>query len=619
MSLLEKLPAVLWATGLQPRFTALTGAGLQASGVDAKDYEAKPIDALFPCTRSQISVLEAHEIALGGGSCSFEADLNGRDYLVHVQPLRNSDGTIIGVVGVALDDTERLVTQRAAQVSEENYRTLLEEAPYGICRVTESGQILQANRAMAEMLGYAPESEADLLARDLPLVFESAEAFGSFRAELLRLGTVHGTDSVWVTQGGQKVQVRVGGRAIRDRAEKLLYLDVMAENVTERKELEARLSQAHKMQAIGQLAGGVAHDFNNLLTVILGQTEGLLEGHLHTDQRQRLQDVHQAASRAAELTRQLLAFGRRQILQTQIVDINRLITRMTGLLKRLIRENIEVSFVPGPNAGSVRADPHQIEQVLMNLAVNAQDAMAKGGKISIETAAVRLDSASGIRWSYEPGDYVRIVVRDTGHGMDRDTLSHIFEPFFTTKRVGEGSGLGLAMSYGIVKQSGGHIQVESEPGRGSVFSVFLPRAAEVQQARAEPASVAQPSPTGSETVLLAEDESGVRELVTAQLRRLGYTVLVADSGEEALRVAEAHTGVIDLLLSDVVMPKMGGRELALELRKQRPGVRIVFISGYAGQTAERALRLPGACILAKPFSLKVLAKTVRDALENGSQ
>ncbi|HLY16518.1 MAG TPA: ATP-binding protein [Bryobacteraceae bacterium] len=620
MSLLEKIPAVVWATDLEPRFTALTGAGLQASGVIARDFKDQPIDTLFPGTQSKVSALEAHRIALQGGVCSFDAALNGRDYVVHVQPLRGSEGLIIGVLGVALDDTERLVTQRAAQVSEENYRTLLDEAPYAICRATESGQMLQVNRAMSDMLGYVPGAEGDLLARDLPLVFDSTDAFYTFRTDLLKRGTIQGTDCTWITQGGQRVHVRIGGRAVRDGAGRLVYIDILAENVTERKELEARLGQAQKMQAIGQLAGGVAHDFNNLLTVILGQAEGLLEGPLSADQRSRLQDVQQAATRASALTRQLLAFSRRQILQPQLLNVNTLITQMSGLLGRLIRENIELTFVPGTDVGFIRADPNQIEQVVMNLTVNAQDALAQGGKISIETARVRIDSTNGQNSPSEPGDYVRIIVRDTGEGMDRETQAHVFEPFFTTKKVGEGSGLGLATSYGIVKQSGGQIQLESEPGKGTVFSVFLPRVADSHQPVAEPlTATAHPPPTGRETVLVAEDEAGVRELVTTQLRRLGYKVLAAASGEEALGIARAHTGTIDLLLSDVVMPKMGGRELALELQKIRPGLHVMFVSGYAGQTTEQALKGSGACILGKPFSLKELATTVRIALESGVQ
>jgi len=357
MSLLEKIPAVVWATDLEPRFTALTGAGLQASGVIARDFKDQPIDTLFPGTQSKVSALEAHRIALQGGVCSFDAALNGRDYVVHVQPLRGSEGLIIGVLGVALDDTERLVTQRAAQVSEENYRTLLDEAPYAICRATESGQMLQVNRAMSDMLGYVPGAEGDLLARDLPLVFDSTDAFYTFRTDLLKRGTIQGTDCTWITQGGQRVHVRIGGRAVRDGAGRLVYIDILAENVTERKELEARLGQAQKMQAIGQLAGGVAHDFNNLLTVILGQAEGLLEGPLSADQRSRLQDVQQAATRASALTRQLLAFSRRQILQPQLLNVNTLITQMSGLLGRLIRENIELTFVPGTDVGFIRADP----------------------------------------------------------------------------------------------------------------------------------------------------------------------------------------------------------------------------------------------------------------------
>jgi PAS domain S-box-containing protein len=617
LSLLERIPALLWATDQELRFTALTGAALSASGVIARDFTGRPVEDLFPRMESKFDALDAHRTALDGRACSFDAALCGRDFEIHVEPLCGPDGSAVGVIGVARDETQRLVAQRAVQLSEQNHRSLIEEAPYAICRATESGQLLQVNRAMVEMLGYAPGCEADLLVRDVPLIFESPEAFYEFRAVLLNGNTTQGVDTTWTCRGGQAIQVRIGGRAIRGAGGELLYLDILAEDVTERKQLEARLSQAEKMQAIGQLAGGVAHDFNNLLTVIAGQAEVLLDTTVDSEQRKRLFDIQQATGRASALTRQLLAFSRRQLLQSQTLNINRLIAQMSSMLTRLIRENIELTFVPGPETAYVKADPNQIEQVLMNLTVNAQDAMPRGGRITIETSTLA-DSEDGKPGGLEPAGYVCIKVSDTGHGMDLETQTHLFEPFFTTKKTGEGTGLGLATVYGIVRQSGGQIHVKSQPGAGSVFEILLPRvtmpgSAQVESAPSEP----EAPPRGLETVLLAEDEEGVRNLVAGHLASLGYQVLSASDGEAALHLARSHSGAIDLLISDFVMPKMGGRELALELRKADPQIRVIFVSGYAGHTSgEQEKEFSGTSFLGKPFSMQELARTIRDALDN---
>ncbi len=361
--------------------------------------------------------------------------------------------------------------------------------------------------------------------------------------------------------------------------------------------------------------------------MIGGQIELVLGQSLDADVRHRLEDVRQAAERAAALTRQLLAFSRGQVMQSKILDVNPLIEHLIGTLSRLIRENIELSFVPGRNLGMIRADPNQIEQVLLNLAVNAQDAMPAGGILAIETAAVQIPRAAAAAAGagtgtqavstpgiLDPGQYVLISVRDSGHGMDPETQARIFEPFFTTKQTGEGTGLGLATVYGVVRQSGGQVQVESQVGHGSVFRVYLPRAAGQEAARHEAPALA--SPTGNETILLAEDERWVRKMVAAHLKDLGYRVLMAADGAEALEVARAHDGTIDLLLSDLVMPRVDGGELARELRQTDPRLRVIFVSGYAGPgPAGRNLTVAGASFLPKPFSMQLLARTVREVLD----
>ncbi|HTX39054.1 MAG TPA: ATP-binding protein [Bryobacteraceae bacterium] len=621
LSLLPKIAGVVWTTDLELRLTALTGAGLRSLRISPSACTGKPIGILF--AGPQQKPLEAHRRAAQGQSCSFHAAIEGQQIEAHVEPLLGPGGKVAGVLGVALEGTGRAAAERALRLSEQNYRLLIEDAPYAICRTSANGQILQANRAMMEMLGYEPESESALLERELPSIFVSPERFEELRGKLAGGKTVQGVETTWVGRGGNPVEVRIGGRAVRDSGGGIICLDILSEDITERKRLEARLSQAQRMQAVGQLAGGVAHDFNNLLTVIGGQIEMALNQPLEGDLRQRLEDVRQAAERAAGLTRQLLAFSRGQVLQSKILDVNPLIGQLTGLLTRLIRENIELNFLPGRDLGLVRADPNQIEQVLLNLVVNAQDAMAAGGKLTIETSAVEIRGASAAAaggenaapaGSLEPGQYVLISVHDTGHGMDPQTQARIFEPFFTTKKTGEGTGLGLATVYGVVQQSGGQIHVESQVGMGSTFRIYLPRAAGEETAPHEPA--AGVSLGGHETILLAEDERWVRKLVAAHLAELGYRVLAASDGAEALELARAHSGSIDLLLSDLVMPRIDGRQLAGELRGADPRLKVIFVSGYAGNLAEgQDFGAQGACFLPKPFTLQLLARTVREVLD----
>lgn len=614
-SLVAKIPAVLWVTDLDLRFTSLAGAALQSINVRPEDYLGTPVETLFPAASIGHRSIHAHHRALGGERCSFECSVRGRDLEAHVEPLCGPDGAIVGVIGAALDGTDRMVAGRALRLAQQSYRSLIEGAPYAICRSTLSGQLLQVNRPMVEMLGY--ESEPELLVLDLrDEIFALGAKFDDFRRKLLDKNACRGFESAWRRRDATELQVRVAGRAVRDKTGEVLYLDILAENVTEQKQLEAQLRQAQKMQAIGQLAGGVAHDFNNLLTVIHGQVEVILREAPDKEGLQgRLEEVQRAAERASTLTRQLLAFSRRQVLKSKVVDLNRVISLMSEMLARLITENIELSFVPAPNVACVLADPAQIEQVLMNLVVNARDAMPNGGKLTIETANVIMDPISAQQLGVaEPGEYVLIAVHDTGHGMDRQTQASIFEPFFTTKDIGEGTGLGLAMVYGVVKQSGGHIRVESEPGQGSTFRIYLPRVAAPELP--PEAQVSASAPRGNETILLAEDEDGVRQLVADFLRSLGYQVLAASDGVLAKQVARSHSGTIDLLISDMVMPNAGGRDLAEELRKALPRLKVILISGYAGHAViGKDIDSLSAHFLQKPFPMQLLARKVRDVLD----
>ena len=379
----------------------------------------------------------------------------------------------------------------------------------------------------------------------------------------------------------------------------------------ERRQLQHQLLQAQKLEAIGRLAGGVAHDFNNVLTAILGSTELLLlDTPAGVAAREELEIVRDAATRAQELIRQLLAFSARQVLQPAVVDLNALVESLGRMLRRLIGEDVTLTTAPGAGLGAVRVDPGQIEQVLVNLAVNARDAMPDGGRLTIGASnADVVDSGNVPR-----GRYVVLQVTDTGVGMTPEILARVFEPFFTTKERGKGTGLGLATVYGIVQQSGGHVEVDSAPGAGTTFRIYLPRVEAPVEAPPEAAPVTAPE-EGSETVLVAEDERLVRVLVRKTLTQAGYRVLEAGGGEEALRLAARHDGTIHLLVTDVVMPGMSGRELMRRLAEVRPNVKVLYMSGYSDEAVERHGVLdPGTAFMQKPFTPSVLARRVREVL-----
>ena len=384
-----------------------------------------------------------------------------------------------------------------------------------------------------------------------------------------------------------------------------------------RRAAEARLGQAQKMEAIGQLAGGVAHDFNNLLGVIQGYGELLLKDLPRDDRRwRRVDDILRAATRGAALTRQLLAFSRQQPLEARPVDLNAVVADIERMLQRLIGEDIRITSALAEGLHRVKVDPTQIEQVLMNLVINARDAMSGGGRLMLETGNVDLDETyTQSHPEVSPGPYVMLAVSDTGHGMDADTLSHVFEPFFSTKAPGSGTGLGLATAYGIVRQSGGHINVYSEPGRGTTFKVLLPRTDEE-----DVPAVRRPSerpPTGDETLVLVEDEDALRIVIHDLLEEGGYTVIDGPSPEASLTAAEQHPGPIHLIMTDLIMPGMNGREAVARLQAARPEVRVLYMSGYAGVAAghQGALEAHHAFIQ-KPFSLDTLLSKVREVLDS---
>ena len=487
--MMEKVPAILWTTDRELRFTSNVGAALEGLGLRSNQLVGVSLHEYFHTDDPEFPAIAAHRKALAGESVAYEIEWAKRVFDSHVQPLRASDGEIIGVIGVALD-------------------------------------------------------------------------------------------------------------------------------ITDRKLLADQLRQSQKMQAIGQLAGGVAHDFNNLLMVVKGHAE-ILHDRLADSSplRHNVEQVDKATDRAAALTRQLLAFSRMQVLHARVLDLNEVVSGMIKMFSRVIGADIEMAFLPALDLGRVKADPGQIEQVLLNLVVNARDAMPNGGSLTIETSNVQIDRDYGLtHHNIAPGSWVMLTVTDTGCGMDAETQSHIFEPFFTTKKQGKGTGLGLATVYGVVKQSGGFIYVYSEINHGTTFKIYLPQVSAEVDRDAEKLEVAPPR--GSETILFVEDEESVRELVRDYLAGTGYKVLEATDGIQALEIAEAHKGPIHILVTDVVMPRLSGRELATRISSQRPKTKVLFISGYTDDSIFRhGVLAGGVAYLQKPFNLKAIAQKIREVLD----
>ncbi len=509
--------------------------------------------------------------------------------------------------------------QEGLRRSERNFRSLVMNAPYGICRCNSAGQILDANPALLKMLGYTSASE--LGGKHLGELYSDTQQWFEL-ADRLRVATpFNGLIVAWTRRDGTELAVRVSGRSVLNGGKEKTF-ELFAEDVTERRALEEQLRQSQKMEAVGRLAGGIAHDFNNLLMVISGYSEFLLD-RLGSEPALRTpaQEIASAAGRATSLTRQLLAFSRKQMLAPKILDLNAVVTENLKMLNRMIGEDIDLVMSPATDVGTIRADAGQIEQVIMNLAVNARDAMPSGGKLTIETANVSLDEEyARFHAPLRPGNYVMLAISDTGAGMDSETQSHIFEPFFTTKGP-KGTGLGLSTVYGIIKQSGGYIWVNSEVGKGTSFKIYFPRVEELRPARVPLAIPAETVPVepGTETILLVEDEANLRYLARQFLEKQGYRVIEAADGAVAMQIAVAHEGVIHLLLTDVIMPGMNGRELAQRVAEIRPNVKILYMSGYTENVIGRNGTLDaGIRLLAKPFTLRELNAKVREVLDSTS-
>jgi two-component system cell cycle sensor histidine kinase/response regulator CckA len=537
--------------------------------------------------------------------------------------------TLNAELAADIDQRERLeLLQRQSEAglreSEANFRSLVENAPFGICRTTSAeDRFLTANPALARMLGFP--SEHDLLrlrlSQDVYLKPQDRTALLDAIARSNPFEFV--TD--WKRSDGTPIKVRITGRRLTDDASgegasEAIVSEAIVEEVTDRLVLEDRLRQAQKMEAIGRLAGGVAHDFNNLLGVIMGNAE-LIASLEDAGPRvlRRAASIRQVTEHAAALTAQLLAFGRRQMLQVTAFNLNEVVTATSAMLRRLIGEDVDLQLHLAPDLGSVSADRIQIQQVILNLAANARDSMPEGGVLTIETANVELDADYAKQHDEaSAGSWVLIAVSDTGTGMDSATQARIFEPFFTTKTFGRGTGLGLACVYGIVKQCGGLINVYSELGSGTTFKVYLPRLAKPVEAGAVQLP-SQPNPSGSETILVVEDAAEMRAVTRDFLASYGYTVLEAATAAEALAAIDQHSGPIDLLITDVVMPGESGPKLAVRLLQKLPGLKVLYVSGYTSNAiVHHGLVDPGIAFLQKPFSRDALGQKVREVISNNA-
>ncbi len=530
--------------------------------------------------------------------------------------ITDDHGAVTAIATVARDIRKRKRRDLILRQAEEKYRGIFDNAVLGIFQSTPEGRYLSVNRAMAQMHGYA--SPQDMMAAVTDIEHQEYVA-PSRRRDLIRALEEHGTVTNFefeiYRKDGTRGSASLNVRSVRDEHGKILYYEGTQEDISQRKRLEAQYQQAQKLEAVGRLAGGVAHDFNNMLGVIIGFCDLTLELRPANPVLRNTSQIKQAAVRAANLTKQLLAFSRQQLFYPRVLDLNKIVDGSSEMIQRMVGEDIRLSFNLGATLGMVKADPGQIEQILMNLCINARDAMPKGGKIVVETGNVTLDEYYVQRYSgVLAGSYVMLAVSDTGSGIPKETLPFIFEPFFTTKGAEKGTGLGLATVYGIVKQSNGYIDVYSEVNVGTTFKIYVPRVDE-DESVLEPAREAE-GRGGSETILLVEDEAALLEVAATLLAQAGYKVLKAENAPAALSLAQISAAEIDLVVTDVIMPGMSGVELCNRLRKLRRAIRMVYVSGHVGDQLNQYLQLgPEMTVLEKPYTKESLLTKVRSVLD----
>ena len=560
-----------------------------------------------------------HQILLTGGTLTgVEVPRCKRDgsmvtISLSAAPLWDAKHRVRGIIGFLNDITERKRSEERLRAAEENYRSIFENAVEGIYQATPRGGYISANPALARMLGF---DSPDQLVNAHSELRNQLFADSSLRNKFLRLMEDHGAVKNFEYQAlrrdGKPIWISENAHAVFDRDGRALYFEGTVQDVTGERELEHQLRQMQRIEAIGRLAGGVAHDFNNILMAISSYAELLTGRMAPTDSNRRyVSEIEKAMHRGAGLTKSLLAFSRKQMLSPRVVNLNLLIAQQIDMLKRLIGDHIELRFTPTPGLGQVKVDPNQVEQVVMNLVINARDAMANGGEVSIRLENGKFEGEA----AENTGNYVVLTVADNGCGMNAEIKSHIFEPFFTTKEQGKGTGLGLATVFGIVKQSGGHIEVETQPEMGTTFRIYLPQTEDAVQVTPEARTF---SATGKETILLVEDEESVRESTAEYLAQNGYRVLIAEQGHEALEMAKAYEQTIHLLVTDLVMPQMSGKELSQRIARIHAETKVIFISGYSRNLlSDQQVLDPKYLLVQKPFRLEDLGQSIRRVLDGG--
>jgi two-component system, cell cycle sensor histidine kinase and response regulator CckA len=624
-AVLEHLPDLLWMKDHEGVFQLVNEAFAQSCGertpeevLGKTDWDVWPSDLAEKYRKDDQAVFESRQSQLVDEPIMTK--LGSKWFETFRTPLFDKDGQIVGTVGSARDITERKAAEQALRDSEEKYRNILETIADGYHEVDLSGNLTLVNDSLCDIIGSSREELLGMNYRELMDETNAQQVFDAYN-EVYQSGSANtGFDLEIVRKDGAKRSISVSIALKRDVNQRASGFRGVFRDVTEHRRLEDQLQQAAKMEAIGRLAGGIAHDFNNLLTAVIGYSDLLLKETPKDDvQHERLLNIAHAANRAAALTKQLLAFSRKQVLEVSVLNVNDVIAGMTEMLRRLIGEDIELATDCFSPLGHVRADPSQIEQILLNLVVNARDAMPHGGRLEIETANVLLDEDySRTQADVEPGLYVMCAVSDSGVGMDSEIMTHIFDPFFTTKDTGVGTGLGLATVYGIVKQHQGHVVVESQPGHGSIFKVYLPLVQEVSDKALEPEGD-KTQPLGTETLLVVEDEEAVRNLTCEALEMLGYSTLSAGDPRQAIAASDCYEGQIHLLLSDVVLPQMDGRSLYKILSAARPDMKVLYVSGYTEDfIVHHGVLDQGVHFLAKPFTVETLARKVRIILDENS-
>ena len=621
-ALLDSAPDAMVVAGQDGRIVLVNSQTESLFGYKRAELLGQPVEVLVPerfwkhHRGHRDNYMSNPQVrSMGAGHDLYGLKKDGTEFPVEISlsPQHTDEGTLVSTT--IRDITERKQVEDALRQSEANFRAMI-EGTYGVYRATPEGKLLMVNDALVKMLGY--QSEKELLARNLATeIFENAEYTPLSFDQPGRQKQFVRSEAHWKRKDGKTTTVEISGRSVRDETGRILYYEVIAEDVSRMRGVEQRLRHVQKMEAIGRLAGGIAHDFNNVLGVIVAYSEMLVEK-LHDDVELSplAVSICKAVERGGSLTRQLLAFSRQQVLQPQVVSVGDHLDGVKEMLGRVIGEDIHLSIIRGSSDPRVKVDPTQLEQVVMNLVVNARDAMPNGGRLSIETAEIEIDEDyCGRNPDASPGRFAMIAVSDTGHGMSPDVLSRLFEPFFTTKEQGKGTGLGLATIYGIVKQSGGHVTAYSEVDRGTTFRVYLPFTREAID-KADLPSTERVAPGGKETILLVEDEESLRSVTHEFLTNKGYQVLVAENVHQALEIAEKTSRQIDLLMTDVVLPGESGPKLADRLGGARPQMKVLFVSGYTADALVHGdAHRSDFAFLSKPFSLNTLARKIRTILD----